>query len=431
MAGGPRPPRIFVGPIEIAGYYTRLAANLREVGADAVAVDVSGHPFRYERGPRESVWIRIAEAAGRFDARFRGLPTPLRIPPKIVALIARVPLFLWALTRFDVFIFGFGHSFFHTRELPLLHAAGKSMIFVFNGSDARPPYIDGALMRRSSGRTAADCIRMTRRQKDRIKRIERYAHAIVSQPAFSHFFERPVADFFRVGVPWIEPPPTDSAARGRASMRVLHSPSDPEVKGTDRIRAVVQGLVSEGRSIDLVEIRGQSNDAVRREIAGCDFVIDQIYSDAPMVGFATEAAVGGKPAIVGGYAWTFLRRVYDDGDMPPVEQCRPEGLRAAIVRLADDVEHRRELESKAQSFVRSRWARSSIAERYLALIGGTLDPGYFFDPSTIDYVAGVGFDESDVRTLVAAVIAQGGREALQLSDKPALEQKFVEFAGTA
>lgn len=428
MADTRRPPRVFLGPIEIAGYYTRLAANLRAIGVDAVAVDLSGHPFAYERGTGRSVWVRLAEATGRLDAGLAGRPRWLRAPFRALSLIARVPLFLWSLRRFDVFVFGFGASFFSRLELPLLRLAGKRLIFVFNGSDARPPYVDGALMGSRSGRTVDACVRITARQKRRIRMIERYAHAIVSQPAFSHFFERPVVDFFRVGVPWIEGLTPAAGPRDGTTIRVLHSPSDPEVKGTGMIHEVIADLRAAGHPIELVELTGVPNEIVRQEIAACDFVIDQIYSDAPMVGFATEAAAAGRPAIVGGYAWPELQRIYDRETMPPVEPCRPEELAGAVLRLATDPDHRTALGDRARQFVHEQWAPVRIATRYLQIIQGTVPPDLLFDPRTLRYVRGVGLDEERARALVSAVLARGGRAALQLADKPELEQLFVDFA---
>ena len=278
--------------------------------------------------------------------------------------------------------------------------------------------------------TIAACIEMARRQKARIRRIERYADAIVSQPAFSHFFERPVIDFFKVGVPWTEARVTGVEGHGAGEIRILHSPSDPEVKGSAPIRATVDALARRGRPLNFVELRGVPNDAVQSEIARADFVIDQLYSDAPMVGFATEAAAAGVPAIVGGYAWPMLRQLYKGDDMPPVDQCHPDELSTAIERLAGDPEYRVALGRRARQFVETRWAPRQIADRYVSMLSGTIDPTWLFDPRSLRYVHGVGLAEKRSREIVAAVLQVGGRPALQLADKPELEQAFVNFAAS-
>jgi hypothetical protein len=428
MASVARPLRVFIGPVEIAGHYAGLAAALRGIGVDAIAVDLSGHPFRYVNQPPDGLWLRLAYGSAERFRRSRGQPMALRAVWRAVEIVLRVPLLLWALTRFDAFVFGFAETILFRLELPLLRLLGKRIVFVFNGSDARPSYVDGADMAPSLRRTVDDCIRLTRRKKARLRRIERYADAIVSQPAFSHFFERPVFDFFRMGVLWQEAP-TGQVERSRhEGIRVLHSPSHPEVKGSEQIRDAVDRVRQTGLPVNLVELRGVTNDVVRTEIARSDFVIDQLYSDAPMVGFATEAASAAVPAIVGGYAWPELRRIYPGDAMPPVEACHPDALEATIARLASDAAHRIDVGRRARDFVTGTWAPSAVASRYLAVLRGEPDPSWWFDPRTIDYVGGVGMNEERARALVRAVIERGGRQALQLADKPILEQAFVDFA---
>ena len=60
MGAEPRMPRVFVGPVEIAGYYSGLAAALRDLGVDAVAVDLSRHPFRYGEAEDHALPVRVA-----------------------------------------------------------------------------------------------------------------------------------------------------------------------------------------------------------------------------------------------------------------------------------------------------------------------------------------------------------------------------------
>ena len=423
-----RPRRVFIGPVEIAGHYARLASGLSELGVEAVAVDLSGHPFRYEVARPTSPVVRLAVAIANRSRRPGG-PRAAKAVWRGMEAIVRVILLAWTLPRFDAYIFGFGTTILYGHELPLLRLLRKRLVFVFNGSDARPSYVDGADMAESLGRSADDCIRMTRRKKASIRRIERYADAIVSQPAFSHFFERPVVDFFRLGVPCAASELDGAKRQDGDTVRILHSPSNPEVKGSDRIRETIEELEQAGLPLKLTELRGVPNAVVRAEIARADLVIDQIYSDAPMVGFATEAATAGVPAIVGGYAWPELRRIYPDDAMPPVEQCRPDELSAAVRRLAEDASYRIELGQRARRFVQGPWAPRRIAERYLAVVRGDIDPEWLFDPRTLRYVRGVGMTEERARELVRAVVARGGRAALQLADKPALERAFLAFAG--
>ena len=421
--------RVFVGPVEIAGYYGQLAAALRQIGVDAVSVDLSDHPFRYGRAERTSMWIAAATWAERRSKAARGGPRSVKTMWRGLQVITRVALLGWSIWRFDTFIFGFGKTLLFGLDLPLLRLFRKRLIFSFNGTDARPPYIDGADMAASRGTTVDECIRMTRHKKAQIRRIERYADAIVGMPMFSHFFERPIVDFFRVGLPLMPANMSEGRQDGGGEVRILHSPSDPEVKGSERIRATVEAMSAAGQRLRLIELREVTNETVRAEIARADFVIDQLYSDIPMAVFPAEAAAAGVPAIVGSYAWPELRRLYGDGALAPVEQCHPDGLTAAIDRLSNDREHRLAMGARARAFVEDQWAAQRVAERYLTILRGEAPAEWHFDPNALRYVHGVGLPEQRSREIVAAVLERGGRNALQLVDKPALEQAFVDFAG--
>jgi len=420
--------RVFVGPVEIAGYYGRLASALRQIGVDAVAVDLGEHRFGYSQAQHGGVWIKAAVRTERGWNASRGRPPPLRLHWWVARVAARIGLLAWAITRFDAFVFGYGTTLLFTRELALLKLLRKRLVFVFNGSDARPPYIDGADMAVSRGTTIDECIRLARRKKVLIRRIERYADAVVSLPTFSHYFERPVIDYLRIGTPVMPAPDRAPTGETGDEIRILHSPSDPEVKGSDLVVAAVEAVRAAGLPVRLVELREVSHDTVVSEIARADFAVDQAFSDTPMAVFAAEAAAAGVPAVVGSYAWSDLSRLYGS-DLPPVEECSPDGLADAITRLAMDREHRASLGARAKAFVTTAWAPEFVAERYVAILRGQSPHSWQFDPKDVSYLQGVGLSANRSREIVAAVLMRGGRAALQLADKPELEQAFVDFSG--
>ena len=45
MLRRPRPPRVFLGLTEVAGYYRNLERGFRELGIDAHFFDLSGNPW--------------------------------------------------------------------------------------------------------------------------------------------------------------------------------------------------------------------------------------------------------------------------------------------------------------------------------------------------------------------------------------------------
>jgi hypothetical protein len=427
-ANRPASPRIFIGLTEIAGFYGNLATGLRAAGARATFVDLATHPFGYP--PGDQGWIvRLVRRAyqRRLEAR-GGFRTVLW---KGIYALARLALLTWAVRRHDVFIFGSRTSFFQLRELPFLRWLGKSVVFVFTGSDARPPSIDGADMDPALGRSIDDCIRLAHAKKRQIAQIERWSTAVVGHALYLHLCEQPAAGFEILGLaqpvlatyPALEPEPPEPP------IRIVHSPSNPSVKGSELVRIAVDRLIAEGLPLELIEIRSLPNREVHEQLQRCHFVIDQLYSDVPMSAFCAEAARYGKPAVVGSYGWEEIERLIPDGHRAPVEQCHPDDIGSAVRRLATDAAHRRSLGLAARRFV-EEWAGEAVARRYLRLLAGERPPEWMEDPSAVRYVHGVGLSESRAREIVAAVVRDGGLGALQVSDKPALEAAFQEFIGT-
>ena len=198
-------------------------------------------------------------------------------------------------------------------------------------------------------------------------------------------------------------PHTDSArnkTKTKGDITILHSPSDPIAKGSDRIRAAIFELVQRGYSINFVEISGKPHAEVIKELRECDFVVDQVYSDTPMAGFVTEAAWFGKPAVVGGYYKEYILNDYPLEHIPPSLYCHPDEITSAIERLIVDEEYRLELGRLAQGFVRTKWTSGLIARRYLQIIEGDAPEEFMFDPGRIHYVQGSGMPEHISREII-------------------------------
>ena len=399
-------------------------------------MDASAHPFGYRRsGPRPSI-VRLVEAIGRR----RSAATRSQLFAKSfwtgLELILRPILLVWAIWRFDAFVLMFGTSFVGGREFWLLRRLGKRLIFVFFGSDARPPYLDGADHQfLDVGSNSQACVRRTRVKKDLVRRAERHATALICHPPAAQLLERPFVNFLDVGIPLPLPAAPPSSPADPAGIptppkpiRILHAPSNPSLKGTPRIRAAVADLQRAGHAIELVEVVGQPNDVVLRELAACDLVVDQLYSDSPMAGFAAEAAQVAKPAIVGSFDWPEIEREVGAEALPPSRRCHPDDLAEAILGLAQDRDARVALGIAAQRFVEDRWSPEAVARRYLRIAAADVPAAWIRDPGAIEYVFGWGLDASRVAATVRLVIDDVGVAGLAVDDKPALERRLVELA---
>ena len=420
-------PKIFIGITEIAGYYGNLQRGFDEIGIKAKFFNLKENPFKYEH-QKDSRMLNIYRFIRfkRTSAKRTDICSHFFL--KFFQKALKFAIFISAIFQYDVFIFGFSKSFYSNYDLPILRALGKKIIFVFHGTDIRPSFIGG----RHRDKNFEQLISIIRRKKDRLSRIERFADVVVSHPLFSHFLKRPFIDWLHIGIPYFTTNKFNQKGSKKIDerIRILHSPSNPEIKGTSKIRASIENLKSKGYPIDYMEILGKPNAIVLSEIYKSDFIVDQIYSDTPMAGFATEAAFAGKPAIVGGYGWKDIEHIYAPDQIPPSYRCHPDELESAIKKLTIDKSLRLSLGVEAKNFVEKHWTAKEVAKRFLRLIDGNAPSEWIYDPKKIRYLHGAGVSEREIKRNIRSIITTGGKEALQLSDKPELERRFFEFTNS-
>lgn len=425
-----QPPRIFLGLVEVAGYYAGLEQGLRELGAQVTRVDLYGTAFEYRTSAERPAPVRIAEWLGRRRAHTPRSRLLAKVWWKTLHLASLPALLIWVASRHDVLVFGFTSSFMGGREYRWLKRRGKRLVFIFHGSDIRPTYIDGSEMAPSRNITSARCVSMTAAKRARLNRIEQAADLLVSLPSFAHLLRRPFVSFLAIGIPTAPDDASIDHAAAAHRPRVLHSPSHPEAKGSDLIRAAVEELRNEGLDLDYVELRNVSHSRVVEEIHRCDFVVDQLYSDTPMAGFATEAAGLGRAAIVGCEDWDAALRGLASNTIPPSFRCGSRDVKEAIRMLAVDSELRRRIGRDAQAFVQARWAPRTVAENLLRALDGPPDE-WVCDPADIDYAFGCGLSRPRAAETVQGVLATAGRSALLLDDKPQLAERLTALAAGA
>lgn len=407
---------------ETSGYLSQLVDGLRSAGARADFLDLAHHPFEYASDARPhpifrlARWLSVARATGRSP----------RVLWTAAHRVAMAWLFAWAMIRYDAVVLRAGDSFFALRDLAWMRRLGKHVIVVFFGSDSRPSYMNGSEVARGlDGRRLAATTAAKRRL---VERTERHATTIVCHVLSAQLHRRPVVPFLDIGIPRqldAAAPPPHSPGR---SVVALHAPSRPEGKGTDLIRAAAERVRASGIDLELRVLTGRPNREVEAAIRESDFVIDEVYSDTPMAGFAAEAAALGRAAVVGGYGWDELDRCSAPETVPPAHRCRPDELEAAIARLATDHAYRTELGRRARAFVESRWSPVAVAERILSLIASDASYPSAFHPQGLRYVHGAGIDEDRLRDSVRGVVASDGPAGLGVGDKPELERRLLELA---
>lgn len=428
--------RVFIGPVNVASYYSGLQKGLRELGVDAELVLFTKH--RYLRAAQNStppLAVRFVDWCVDCTCLSNATSTFTRTMAKLLLPFARLLVFLWSLVYCDVFVFAAAKGFYSLYELPLLKLLNKRLIFVFNGSESRPAYMGGLPSNSLTDKQLRKLQRRSRRQQLRLQWIERYADVCINHAPHGYFHKRPYIDHCIIGHPiaLTGDVPTGGTDFGgsKTPVRIVHAPSVCGPKGTEKIRTMIQELKEEGLSIDYVELTGRPNSEVLTELQQCDFVVDELYSDISLAGLGTEAAFFGKPAVVGGYAQDTLRSLVGGSKLPLATYVRPEHTKDTIRRLIVDDQFRDDCGNIASRFVRENWAPVKMAARFLRIIDGNIPDEWWVRPTDLQYLHGFGATEENRRQVLRQLIMKHGKQGLLLTDKPGLEQALVDFADAA
>ncbi|MGZ4494767.1 MAG: glycosyltransferase [Nocardioides sp.] len=419
---------IFLGPVEISGIIAGLLDGLGRLDIEAHAGLAAPHPFAYAGSQPASRLLRAWQRLGR---RRRETPRS-RLAAKVGyrtahQLVAWVVL-LRELRRSWAFVFLFGETITNTRlELFLLTRMRKKIVFIYVGSDARPRWMSCVESPASSDAERALLRRSILQQQSRLRRQEAVATACVSARTTTQFLTRPFVDSLVFGLPLpVRDEPVRRASAPRP-VRVLHSPSNPRVKGSQHVTDAVAQLKNSGLAIELVCLTGRPHAEVLQAIEECDFVIDQVFSDLPWSGFAAEAATMGRPAVVTGYAAELYAEAVAPDLIPPSVFVLPKDLAEAIRDLAVDEHKRTSLGEAARAFARQRWSSTQVAERLVAILEERPDPDWLVDPQDSVYVYGCGCSLGLVQAQARGLVSAFGESALGVSDKPAYAHPLAEL----
>lgn len=426
--------RFVIGPIEIAGVAAGLAFALNGSGQRATPAVRALHRFRYPVAESPPRMVRQWQQSHEFWTASRSSSLLARAAASAHHRILSWLLLFYLILKNDCFIYLYGQTFTNTRlELVLVRRTRRKIVFINLGSDTRPPYMDGPFLGKNP--TADELAEATRSRRKLVRRQEAFADYIIASPACGQFHRTPFINWFALGFPQAPPSGIPDAglresttdARASQTLRILHSPSDEAVKGTAVIVATVDRLIAEGFALELQMIRDVPNEEVIRQLATCDLVIDQVYSDSPMAGVATEAARLGKPTVVSGYFASKAAESIPPQLMPPSLFVHPDGLYDAVRELVSHSERRCRLGEAAQRFVRETWAPASIAGRLLQVLDGNAPPEWWCDPAHFDYVLGCGLHESETRRLIVRLVDKHGIDSLQLNENSNVREAAIHL----
>lgn len=418
---------IFVGPQEIAGFLSRSATALADEGANVIAfkqVHTKQHPERVQHPKIHWLFASMIES--------------ISAAPSIVRSIGQFFLKLFALltalVKADACLFIGGKGLFNFPiDYYLLRLFGKRVVHMYVGTASRPRFLSAYAKQAldpdedTANRFTQKLIKRTRRQRARVNAISRAASFVIENPLCGHFQSKPFINYFIVGMPiTMRPKTVDRTPRGKdCKVRILHCPSRPEIKGTKSIKETLSPEVLERLNAELIVLTGVSHSRVLEEIEKCDFVVDQLYSDSPLAGFAAEAASFKRVPIVGGYGWEEIRQAMNAYDIPPAKLCHPDNLLEAVEELCKDINQRKRLAANLKNFLtQGEWSGKAFADKLECILTGDVPQNWFVDPKTVNYKQGVGLPEQHAMDIARRMTEIGGIKSLQLADKPDLEASY-------
>jgi hypothetical protein len=180
--------KVFIGLFEIAGYFSNLKKGFEELGIECCFISLTPHPFEYEQKNEADFFVNAIRAIQIKKSKKNKNYQKFFL--EMLEFFLRIPLFILTFGKFDTFIFSRGESFLFSLDLPVLKIFKKKVIFIFSGSDSRPPYINGYFIAENKFESVERCNLYTIIQKIRIAIIELFSDIIINHPPQAHFHKK-------------------------------------------------------------------------------------------------------------------------------------------------------------------------------------------------------------------------------------------------
>lgn len=300
----------------------------------------------------------IDEYIGRYIKRKGLIRNALR------GLMAPYIAFLLTSLRYDIFQFYFDGWFLlnlvgHQLELPLLHLAGKKVIVMPYGGDAR-------LESETKKHKYNFCLDCTSDYKwcdeNKIRRRLEYlckncdiilgcADLVYTLPRYDGIWQFPLD--------LSEWPPTSQREKSD-TIRVVHASNHRRYKGTRFLISAIDELKSEGYPVELVLVERMQNREAKKIYEQADIIADQFIGGAYAL-FAIEGMALGKPVMC--YLREDLYPYHPEWAECPIVNTSPDNLKQQLIRLINDKQLRQELGQRGIEYVRKYHSLEAVGSQ--------------------------------------------------------------------
>ncbi|HEY9188661.1 MAG TPA: hypothetical protein VIR55_12255 [Ignavibacteria bacterium] len=422
--------KIFLGPIEIAGYLRGLKKGFDEndIQADLVYFYKSSFHSGYESSSSILKIIQFSNSKRAFNCESSFI---IKIFWFSLNQLCSIIFLLLSLFKYKYFIFSYGKSILYNNfDLPILKFFKKKIAFIFFGSDARPDYIDGLIINKEF--STNDLKKITniidnniKKKKKLIKKIEKLADFIFCYPTISHFFTKKCINWYLIGFPQIIPNKINLINYNYTTPILSHIPSSPFTKGTKEIRILIEKF-KEKQNIIYKEYNNLNSQTLFEIILSSNIIIDQLYSDVPIAGLSLECIRLKKNVVIFGYAQDIWKDYSDR--IPIFIYTTPDEFEVVLNKLINNDVLLKEKLLKTNYFFEKHWSTKKVAKKYFDILNNEQFLDISFDPKNTKYIYGCGISKDKLKYFLKNIIEIKGLSILGLSDKPELEKKFIEFA---
>lgn len=419
--------KIFLGAQEIAGVMRRIDGAFKDMGyrCDYYCL------YEYEFNEYDCSKLPLLKKYRRHTNRIRNTDNLWKKRLwGIMQMFDILHIWFHSLFVYTDFIYIFGHGMFslnrylqYVQELEffVLKLFRKNMIMWLCGADSRPSYCDVDIY----GGDIDAMYKDVQCKSKKIRMLEKYM-VLIDNTASSHFHTKPYIIYNCLGIPVDESERVKTELHKEGKIRILHAPSNQKAKGTAEIQEILRELKEEGYDFEYIAVHGVPHREVLEQIAQADMVIDQLYCDTPMAGFASEAAINGIPVLVGGYYAEYYHKVKNNPDIPTVF-CTPDKLKENIIFLINNKEKRIEIGEKEREYIEENCTAQKVAEKFIRLLEKDIPAAWYFEPQDNDYPYGGGIVKEEMIDNITGLVEKYGEKALGLDKNTILFKKYMEL----
>jgi hypothetical protein len=416
-------PRVLVGFAEIAGYYSNLFDGLLSLQVDAGYINNTNFRFDYSYTKNKNPWFLNYYI--QYSKTYREKPFLLK---KVGYHLLSLFVLIFVIVKYDVFILGCNSTLLGYYDYRLLKLLNKKIIYISLGSDSRPPYLNGNYKDDSQDENfnLFSTLRVTKRIKARVDFFEKHVDYFINYPQHAHFNSKKFINGHYIGFPtkYAEKREINSY---RNEIVILHAPTRPNAKGSEIFSKIISELKEEGILINYVELRNKTNQEVLESIKNSDIVLDEIYSDMPLAGLGSEAAMFGIPVIVGGVYSKVITNDVENEMIPPSVYVSPEEIKNSLRELCLQKEFRLKVGDELHEFVNHQWNYKKVAQRFLDISDDNFDNKWYYEPNKISYLNGWGLSEDELKANLISILDFNGNLDSLFLDSTRLRLKYDDF----